>query len=99
MVEYLTNICKNLNPNDPKDAAIHTYLTTAFWGTARLGEVTVAKLDGFNPNIHVKISDVQQGVRDRNNLEETVIFILWTKAAREKGEKIFWAKQDGITDP
>lgn len=98
-VEYLTKICQNLNSDDPKDAAIRACLTTAFWGTVRLGEVTVAKLDGFNPNIHVKISDIQQGVRDRNNLEETVIFLPWTKAAREKGEKIFWARQDGITDP
>ena len=98
-VEYLTKICQNLNSDDPKDAAIRACLTTAFWGTTRLGEVTVAKLDGFNPNIHVKISDIQQGVRDRNNLEETVIFLPWTKAAREKGEKIFWARQDGITDP
>jgi len=98
-VDYLENICKHLDTNDPKDAAIHACLTTAFWGTARLGEVTVSKLDGFNPEIHVKVSDVQHGVRDRNNLEETVIFIPWTKAARERGEKIFWAKQEGIVDP
>jgi len=98
-VDYLTEICTDLDPNNPKDAAIHATLTTAFWGTARLGEVTVPKLNGFNPAIHVKVSDVQQGVRDRNNLEQTVIFIPWTKVAKEKGEKIFWAKQQGITDP
>ena len=38
-------------------------------------------------------------MQDRNGLEETVIFIPWTKVAREKGEKIFWAKQEGIVDP
>ena len=38
-------------------------------------------------------------MRDRNGLEETVIFIPWTKVAKEKGEKIFWAKQVGIVDP
>ena len=98
-VDYLTKICQNLDSNNPKDVAIHACLTTAFWGTARLGEVTVPKLDGFNPSIHVKTSDVQHNVRDRNNLEETVIFIPWTKVAKEKGEKIFWAKQEGIVDP
>lgn len=98
-VEYLESVCSELTLTNPMDAAIHACLTTAFWGTARLGEVTVTKLDGFDPKIHVKVSDVEFDVRDRNNLEETVIFIPWTKAAKEKGEKIFWAKQTGITDP
>jgi hypothetical protein len=98
-VEYLSTICEGLDPNDHKDAAVHACLTTAFWGTARLGEVTVPKLSAFKPQIHVKVSNVQYGVQDRNGLEETVLFIPWTKAAKEKGEKIFWAKQNGITDP
>ena len=98
-VEHLTKICESLEANNPKDAAIHACLTTAFWGTARLGEVTVPRLDGFDPDIHVKVSDVQHGVRDRNDLEETVIHIPWTKVAKEKGEKIFWAEQNGIIDP
>jgi len=98
-MEYLAGICTALNPNNPKDAAIHACLTTAFWGTARLGEVTVPKLDGFKPSIHVKVSDLQHGVRDRNDLEQTVILIPWTKVAKEKGERIFWARQQGITDP
>lgn len=98
-IDYLTKICNALNPKDPKDAAIHACLTTAFWGTARLGEVTVPNLNAFDPNLHVKVSDVQHNVQDRNGLEETVIFLPWTKVAKEKGEKIFWAKQEGITDP
>ena len=98
-VEYLTKVCETLTADDPKDAAIHACLTTAFWGTARLGEVTVPKLDGFDPSVHVKLSNVQHNVRDQNDLEETVIFIPWTKVAREKGENIFWAKQEGVVDP
>ena len=98
-VGHLAKICDLLNPNGPKDAAVHACLTTAFLGTARLGKVTtVPRLDAFDPKIHVKVSDVQHGVKDRNDLEETDIFIPWTKSAREKGEKIFWAKQDGIVD-
>ena len=98
-VEYLTKVCKTLTTDDLKDAVIHACLTTAFWGTARLGEVTVPKLDGFNPSVHIKLSNIQHNVRDRNDLEETVIFIPWTKVAREKGENIFWAKQEGVVDP
>jgi hypothetical protein len=98
-VAYLARICEGLDPKDSKDAAIHACLTTAFWGTARLGEVTVPKLDAFQPHIHIKPSDVQHGVKDRNNLEETVLSLPWTKVAKEKGEKIFWAKQNGIVDP
>jgi hypothetical protein len=98
-VEYLSKICEALDKNDPKDAAVLTCLTTAFWGTARLGEVTVPRLDAFNPRIHVKGSDVSDDERDRNNLKQTTFFLPWTKAAKEKGETIFWAKQDGITDP
>ena len=55
--------------------------------------------DGFDPRIHVKVSDIRFGVRDRNNLEETIIFLPWTKSSREKGENIFWARQEGVTDP
>jgi hypothetical protein len=98
-VAYLAKICQGLNLKDAKDAAIHACLTTAFWGTARLGEVTVPKLEAFNPRTHIKVSDVQYNVKDRNDLEETVLFLPWTKAAKEKGEKIFWAKQNGIVDP
>lgn len=49
--------------------------------------------------MHVKVSDVKHDVLDRNDLKQTVIFIPWTKAAREKGEDIFWAEQEGVVDP
>ena len=98
-IAYLGKICQALNPDTPKDAAILACLTTAFWGAARLGEVTIPNLNSFDPSLHVKVSDVEFGVRDRNNLEETVIFLPWTKAAKEQGEKIFWAKQGGVVDP
>lgn len=98
-IDYLEQICRHLNANDPKDAAILACLTTTFWSTARLGEVTVENLKSFNPQRHVKVSDVRFDVPDRNNLTVTEIFIPWTKSSREKGETIFWGKQRGITDP
>ena len=57
------------------------------------------KLDGFDPSIHVKVSDVQHNIRDRNDLEETVIFLPWTKVTKEKGKNIFWAKQTRVVNP
>jgi hypothetical protein len=96
---YLTSVCASLNRLEPRDAAVLACLTTAFWGTARLGEVTVLRLDGFDPVQHVKVSDVEPVVTDRNGLEETVICLPWTKSARERGEKIYWAEQRGVVDP
>ena len=99
MIHHLTTFCKVLNQNIPKDSAILPCLTTTFWGTTHLREVTVPKLNGFNPNLHIKPLDVQHNVKDRNNCEETIIFLPWTKTAQEKGKSIFWAKQDGPVDP
>ena len=78
-IDYFAQICQSLNCNNPKDTAILACLTTAFWGTTRLGKVTIPKLDGFDPTIHIKTSDVQYGMQERNDLEETVIFIPWAK--------------------
>lgn len=98
-IEYLEEICKALVPNDPKDAAILACLTTAFWGAARLGEVTIPNLNAFKPSIHVKRSNVKLVETDRSGCSQMTIFLPWTKAAKENGEEISWAKQDGITDP
>ena len=84
MVSYTKELVGRSGPD--------TCLTTAFWGTARLGEVTVPTLDGFDPKIHVKVSDVEFGIQDDDSNEVTEIFIPWMKTAGEKGKKIFWAK-------
>lgn len=65
-VDYLPKICNLLNLIDPKDAAVHACLTTAFLDT---GEITVPRLDAFDPQIHVKVPNVQHGVKDRSNLQ------------------------------
>ena len=98
-MDYLTTICQSLKRDKPKDAAVLACLTTAFWGTVRLGEVTMKTPMTFNPNIHVKVLDVRYGVLDKNRLEMMAIFLPWTKVAREKGKDIFWAKQEGVVDP
>jgi hypothetical protein len=42
----------------PLHAAIFSCLTIAFYGMAHLGEVTVPTLKSFNPQTHIKLSDI-----------------------------------------
>ena len=49
--------------------------------------------------MHIKPSDVTFDVEDRNGLTQTELHLPWTKAAKEKGEKIYWAQQEGSSDP
>ncbi|KAJ3513562.1 hypothetical protein NMY22_g15006 [Coprinellus aureogranulatus] len=54
--------------------AVFACLTTTFYSASRLGEFTVKTLKGanaFNPNIHIKPSDVRVEM-DENGLESTV---------------------------
>ena len=65
----------------------------------RLGEATMPNLKAFNPTMHVKALDVKHDIEERNGIKLTVISLPYTKVTREKGKDIFWAQQEGITDP
>jgi len=41
----------------------------------------------FNPMILVRVSDVQRGARDQNNLKQTVILISWETGRQREGRK------------
>ena len=73
-------------------------LTTTFWGAARLGEVTVPNLSAFDPRRHIKRSDLGESV-DRRGLKTTTIHVPMTKANQNEGESLYWAKQDGASNP
>ena len=73
-------------------------LTTAFWGAARLGEVMVPNLSAFDPKIHMKRSDLGISI-DLRGRKTTTIHVPVTKASRIEGEDLYWAKQDGASDP
>ena len=77
-LDYLTEICQRLKQNKPRDAAVLACLTTAFWGTTRLGEVTVKTPNTFDPNTHVKVSDVRYSIRDNNHWGQGVIYPVGT---------------------
>jgi len=96
-IPLITSIRDHLNPNDPLDAAVFACLTTLFFTCARVGEFTIPRLDAFDPNLHVKPSDVRK-THDRQGLEMTNFHLPRTKTALE-GEDVFWAKQSGTSDP
>lgn len=78
----------------------HHHLSTA----AQLGEFTVKNLSSFNTEVHVKVTDLQRNIVDRSGNVVTTFHIPQTKVMRlmpkEKGgETVFWARQDGPTDP
>jgi hypothetical protein len=98
---YTTEILCQLRPHFdlslPFDASVWSCLTTLFWSTSRGGEFTVKTLTSFNPTVHVKPSDVTE-VIDRNGLKQTNFVLPWTKSAPH-GESVYWAEQNGPTDP
>ena len=98
-VEYLEKVHQQLSDTEPLDVAAFACLTSAFWATARLGELTVKNLSAFNPKLHVKRSDVSTETDVRNGLTMTTIHIPQTKSNRKEGENLYWAQQDGISDP
>jgi hypothetical protein len=55
-------------------------------------------LSNFELNKHVTIRNLSYD-QDRNNLKVTVLHLPTTKVAGNKGEDVFWATQDGDTDP
>ena len=88
---YIEKLRMHFRDNNHLDVAVFSCLTTAFWSTARLREVTVQNLSAFDPEIHVKRSDVGTRI-NRNGLKMTTILIPEMKANQTKGEHIYWAR-------
>jgi hypothetical protein len=83
-IKDLIAIWDNLNLRDSFDIAVFACLTTTFWSAARLGELTTPKLDTFDPNQHVKCSNLKTNVADQHGNKVTTIFIPWTKASKSQ---------------
>ncbi|KAF8815668.1 hypothetical protein BYT27DRAFT_7224837 [Phlegmacium glaucopus] len=88
-VPVIVAIAGKLDLSKPLDAAVYACLTTTFYSAARLGEFTVASLKAFDPNLHVKVSDVRRD-EDRHGFHVTTT---------STGEDVYWAAQDGPSDP
>ncbi|KAF9054766.1 hypothetical protein BJ165DRAFT_1337441, partial [Panaeolus papilionaceus] len=95
---FITAIRHQLKLDTPLDAAVYACLTTCFWASAQLGEFTVKCLDGFSPTSHITRQQLRYD-QDRDGNRVTVLHIPKTKTAPVEGEDVFWAKQNGLTDP
>jgi hypothetical protein len=97
MEDYISTVRSMLDLTDPLHVAVYACLTTTFYSAARLGEFVVKSLTAFNPQLHVKPSDVRQET-DKEGRRSTVFHLPRTKTALE-GEEVSWSRQDGDTDP
>ncbi|KAH6901618.1 hypothetical protein BKA70DRAFT_1374745 [Coprinopsis sp. MPI-PUGE-AT-0042] len=87
-----------LDITKPKDAAVYACLTSAFWGTTRVGELTVEKQDDkFNKEVDVTPANMTTET-DREGNKTTRIQIPKTKTEDDR-QGIYWAKQNGESDP
>ena len=96
--EFIAMVRAQLDLDKPLDAAVYTCLTTCFYASARLGEFTTRTLGSFNHNTHVTPQHLSYD-QDRNRLKVTVLHLPRTKAAGNEGEDVYWATQEGDTDP
>jgi hypothetical protein len=94
---FIIALRHHLNLEDSLDAAVFACLTTCFYASARLGEFTVRKLEGFNSTVSITRKNLSKD-QDRNGLKVTILHIPKTKAS-VNGEDVFWAKQNDASDP
>jgi len=96
--DFIEALRRHLDLALPLDAAVFACLTTCFYASARLGEFTVRRLEGFDPSKSVTRKHISYD-QDRNGNKVTVLRLPKTKASQLDGEDVFWAQQDGPTDP
>ena len=95
---FISAIRQHLDLDKPLDAAVFACLTTCFYASARLGEFTVRTLQSFTPAAHVTLQNLSYD-QDRDNHQVTVLHLPRTKVAGNEGEDVYWASQNGDTDP
>jgi hypothetical protein len=96
-LSFIESVRTKLQLENPRHAAAFACLTTTFYAAARLGEFTVPNLAAFNPAAHVKPSDVRQDQDWNGNV--VAVFCLPKTKTKTEGEEVFWATQEGPTDP
>jgi hypothetical protein len=96
--DFIAAVKQHLNLEAPLDAAVFACLTTCFYASARLGEFTVRTLLSFDPQFHITTRNLSYDA-DRNDLRVTVLHLPRTKMAGIEGEDVYWASQEGDTDP
>jgi integrase len=96
--EFITKVGEQLDLTDHLDASVYACLTDGFYSVARVGELTVPRLNAFDPAKHVTPANLRTEA-NQNGMEVTVLRVPSTKAAPLEGEDIYWSCQHGPTDP
>jgi hypothetical protein len=96
-IAIMEAIYHQLDMSNPLHASVWACLTNAFFTTARVGELTVPTLTSFDPDIHVKRSDVGTET-DRDGLEMQTLNVPRTKTSIH-GEQLSCAEQIGLCNP
>ena len=96
--DFILAVRQHLDLEKPLDAAVFACLTTCFYASARLGEFTVRTLNSFSPSTHITPRNLSYD-QDRGGNKVTVLHLPRTKTAGNAGEDVYWATQDGDTDP
>jgi len=96
--DFISALHQHLVLTDPLDAAVYACLTTCFYASAHLGKFTVRRLDSFDSNKSITRKNLSHD-QDPGGNKVTVLHIPKTKTSQIEGEDVFWAKQDGLTDP
>ena len=94
---YLRALRDHLNLTDPLDAAVWAVLTVAFFSLARLGELLLNRLDGFQPGDHITPQHLTRD-SDRDGRLVWVLHVPRTKTA-SAGEDLCFAPQEEPLDP
>jgi hypothetical protein len=88
---HLVAIRQQLDLTSPLDAAVWACACCAFWAVARLGELVVRRLPGFDPAIHPARRHVTLNQLDRSGHDVDIIHLPSTKTHQNEGEDIYFA--------
>jgi hypothetical protein len=90
--EFITKVGEQLDLTDHLDASVYACLTDGFYSVARVGELTVSRLNAFDPAKHVTPANLCTEA-NQNGMEVTVLRVPSTKAALLEDEDIYWSHQ------
>ena len=96
-VAHILALRQQLRLDDPLDAAVFACLTVAFYCCARVGEFTVPSVAAFDPNRHIKMSNVRDDCSRSGHRVRT--FFLPATKTKPHGEDVACAVQSGLSDP
>lgn len=86
----------HLDPAIPLDAVCLAVGDCALWGQARLGEFLPISQKQFSARFFPIVSNLRP---TSSSGRSHMLFLPWSKTAREKGEELFLGRQRGPSDP